>query len=92
MKHLIKCPISIEDYNKHLGGVDHFDQYYSTCNTLWESRRWWIKILYYLLDAIVVDSYVLYKVTSDFHDPKASQFTHWQLRPALANQLIENII
>lgn len=87
-KHLVKCPISIVDYNKYMGGVDHFDQFHSFYNISWKSRRWWVKIFYYLLDASVVNSYILYKVTNDLHDPKASKFTHLQFRSALANQLI----
>lgn len=87
-KHLIKCPNSIVDYNKYMGGVDHFDQFHSFYNISWKSRRWWMKIFYYLLDASIVNSYILYKVTSDLHDPKSSKLTHLQFRSALANQLI----
>lgn len=39
-------------------GVDHFDQYHSAYNTSWKSRRWWIKILYYLLDAAIVNVFI----------------------------------
>lgn len=76
-KHLIKCPISIVDYNKYMGGVDHFDQFHSFYNISWKSRRWWMKIFYYFLDASIVNSYILYKVTSDLHDPKSSKLTHY---------------
>lgn len=29
----------------------------------WKSRRWWMKMFYYLLDASIVNSYILYKTS-----------------------------
>lgn len=67
---ILKAPISIVDYNKYMGGVDHFDQYHSYYNVAWKSRRWRFKIFYYLLDASKVNLFVLYKKTSSIHEPK----------------------
>lgn len=75
MKYLITIVV---DYNKHKGGFDHFNQIVLLIALYFmKSRRWWIKICYYLLDATVVKSYVLYKV-HDLHDPKAFKFTDLQ--------------
>lgn len=51
------------DYNRYMGGVDLFDEYNSNYSIAWRSRRWWMKIFYYLVDASIVNSYVLYKET-----------------------------
>ncbi|CAI6348589.1 unnamed protein product [Macrosiphum euphorbiae] len=88
VKQVVKAPAAIVDYNKYMGGVDHFDQFHSYYNVAWKSRRWWLKIFYYLLDASIVNSFVLYQTTSNLHDPKSSKYTHLNFRSTLANQLI----
>ncbi|XP_015375252.1 PREDICTED: piggyBac transposable element-derived protein 4-like, partial [Diuraphis noxia] len=55
VKQVVKAPAAIVDYNKYMGGVDHFDQFHSYYNVAWKSRRWWLKIFYYLLDACIVN-------------------------------------
>lgn len=51
-KHLIKCPISIVDYNKYMGGVDHFDRSFDVI----------INITYfktiYSIPSIIMDYYI----------------------------------
>lgn len=56
----IQCPKAIADYNKYMGGVDHFDQLLSTYSISQKSKRWWVKIFYYLLDTAFVNSFILY--------------------------------
>ncbi|KAF2888552.1 hypothetical protein ILUMI_17621 [Ignelater luminosus] len=57
----IACPKSVDDYNRNMGGVDRRDQLQPCYSIAWKSRRWWLKLLYYLVDANIVDSYNLYK-------------------------------
>lgn len=64
VKKSIVCPKIISDYNKYMGGVDRFDQLMSSYAVAWKSRRWWMKIFYYLLDAAIVNSYIIYKDTN----------------------------
>ncbi|CAH1974500.1 unnamed protein product [Acanthoscelides obtectus] len=84
----VTCPKAIADYNIHMGGVDLFDQYHENYSTSWKSRRWWIKFFYYLLDASIVNSYVLYKKTLKSKNPSAKPLTALQFRSELANELI----
>lgn len=35
----VQCPLSIAEYNKYMGGVDHFDQLLERYNIAWKSRR-----------------------------------------------------
>lgn len=86
----VNCPKSIDDYNQHMGGVDLFDQLHSCYNVAWKSRRWWLKLFYYFVDATIVNSYILYK--SDFaqRHPHNKPKSHLIFRSILANQLIGN--
>ncbi|CAG9840763.1 unnamed protein product [Diabrotica balteata] len=51
----------IYDYNKNMGGVDHFDQYMSTYIS-WKYRRWWMKLYYYLISTSIVNADISYKM------------------------------
>lgn len=57
----ISCPVMASDYNKHMGYVDKADHLLSTYNIDRKSKKWWHRILFYFLDAIVVNAYILYK-------------------------------
>lgn len=48
----------ILDYNAYMGGVDKLYQLFSIYNISWKSRRWWFKIFYYMVDCIIVNSYI----------------------------------
>lgn len=86
----IECPNSISEYNKHMGGVDQFDQMMSSYSISWKSRRWWLKIFYYLIDSAVVNSYVLYKTTLNLSQNKTKPMSHLSFRSILADELIGN--
>lgn len=85
----VVCPSAIRDYNLHMGGVDMFDQLHSSYNISWKSRRWWMKIFYYLIDAAVVNSYIAYKTAHKTANNNSSKcMTHLQFRSALVDELI----
>lgn len=79
----MSCPSSIADYNKYMGGVDKFDQYMAAYSISQKSRRWWVKIFYYLLDTSIVNSYLLYKKSCNSH--KTKYISHLDFRSKLAN-------
>lgn len=81
----IACPQSIANYNKNMGGVDLFDQLHSNYSIAWKSRRWWLKLLFYFIDASIVNAYILYKIHVQ---PNRTPKTHLIFRSILANQLI----
>ncbi|KAI4454281.1 piggybac transposable element-derived protein 4 [Holotrichia oblita] len=86
----VHCPKAIEDYNKYMGGVDKFDQNMESYSISQKSRRWWLKIFYFLLDASIVNSYILYKTTLKLSSKKQKPMTHLMFRKTLANELISD--
>lgn len=71
-----------------MGGVDHFDQFLSTYSISWKSRRWWVKIFYYLVDSAIVNSYILYKQSCA--KQKEKPMSHLKFRSSLADEMIAN--
>lgn len=74
----VQCPNSIADYNSFTEGVDLFDQLLSSYCNSWKSRCWWMKILYFLADASIVNSYILYEITACMKNRKP--MSHLQFR------------
>lgn len=85
------CPKSVAEYNRFMGGVDHFDQLISTYSISWKSRRWWMRIFYYCLEACIVNSYIIYKTTlKQVSNSNRKPMSHLQYRSVLASELIGN--
>lgn len=82
----VKCPQAVADYNSFMGGVDHFDHYQSVYSIIQKSRRWWLKIFYFLLDSVIVNSYIIYKYVTKRNRGKA--MTQLIFRKKLAEELI----
>jgi len=59
----VSIPISIMDYNTHMGGVDTFDQVASYYVPDIKSRRWYMRVFYHLLEIAFNNSYILYRQT-----------------------------
>lgn len=88
----VACPKPIVDYNLFMGGVDRFDQRMAAYSIVWKSRRWWMKLFYYFVDAGIVNTYIFYKETLKYSNPRKKPLTHLQFRSKLADQLIGNFI
>lgn len=89
VKENVRCPQSIVDYNKFMGGVDRFDQRMSAYPIGWKSRRWWMKLFFYFVDAGIVNSY-FYEETSKKTRRRSKPISHLQFRSKLADKLIGN--
>ena len=60
----IRRPKIVEEYNRHMGGVDLADQRRLHSNsTLMGQHRWWLKLFFYLLDVGTANALVLYNST-----------------------------
>ena len=59
----ISCPNTVKLYNAHMGGVDLFDSRRKTYSCSRKSKKWWLRLFYFLLDTAVTNSYVIYKET-----------------------------
>lgn len=72
--------------------VDRFDRCVAAYNVSWKSRRWWLKLWYYFLDASIVNSYLLYRKTLKLSNPRRKPLGHLQFRSKLADQLIGQFV
>lgn len=54
------CPLGVLEYTKSMGGVDRFDQKRGTYPVARRSRRWWMRLFYFLIDAAITNAYILY--------------------------------
>jgi hypothetical protein len=63
----VSCPESVQRYNSYMGGVDMFDARRKTYSCSRKSRKWWLRLFYFLLDAAVTNAYILYKESN--HTP-----------------------
>ncbi|XP_063227539.1 piggyBac transposable element-derived protein 4-like [Bacillus rossius redtenbacheri] len=62
---LVKCPKAVRDYTMYMRGVDRFDQIRATYTVSRRSRKWWHRIFYFLVDAALVNSFILYTLSGD---------------------------
>ncbi|XP_047098638.1 piggyBac transposable element-derived protein 4-like [Schistocerca piceifrons] len=58
---MVTCPTAVATYNTIMGGVDHFYQLRERYAIGRRSRKWWHRILYFLLDMAVVNAFIMYK-------------------------------
>ena len=61
-KHIqITCPSVIKQYNNSMGGVDLADMLIALYRTEIKCKRWYLKILFHLIDISKVNGWLLYK-------------------------------
>lgn len=66
----VKCPFVIQEYNRHMGGVDLLDSLMGRYKITMKSRKWYIRLFYHLLDLTLVNSWLAYKRV---HQQKGTQ-------------------
>ena len=54
-------PVAVDEYNKHMGGVDLSDQRLKTYKHPHRSRKWYMRIFTAILSMCVVNAHVIYK-------------------------------
>ncbi len=69
-------------FNQYMNGVDVSDQLQSSYNTYVKSRKWWLRLFFFLLDIAIVNAYVIAKIL----DPT---LTHLNFREKLVAGLVE---
>ena len=79
----IPCPESVQLYNANMGGVDLFDSRRKTYSCNRKSKKWWLRLIYFLLDTAVVNSYIHYKET-----PRTKPLTLKEFVVALAENMM----
>ena len=81
-------PEVVQVYNDHMLGVDKMDQLASYYAFLRKSVKWWRKVLFWLLEVSVVNSYIVYK--SRLQHLGQPQLTHLQYRRSLILSLVSH--
>ena len=74
-------PKVVDDYNRSMNGVDKADQYTVYYSFIRKSRKWWRKLFFWLFEVTIVNSYILYRITT----PNPS--THLHFRQSLVDAL-----
>lgn len=79
----VKCPLPILQYTARMGGVDRFDQQRGWYSVSRRSRKWWMRLFFFLIDAALVNSYILYSSVAAGNAVSTLQF-----RSTLFRQLV----
>lgn len=79
------CPLAIKKYTEYMGGVDLFDHYRASYPLGKKSRKNWHRIFWFLLEASVINSYIIYM---QGHSTRRN--THKEYRLRLGRGLIDN--
>ena len=56
-------PVVVDSYNHHMNGVDLADQHAVYYSFIRKTVKWWRKVVFWLVETAVVNSYILYKET-----------------------------
>ena len=75
-------PISVVDYNQHMGTIDKIDMLISPMSCIQKSVKWYKKVFFHLINYAVLNSYSMYKINTGAH----TTFATFQLE--LTRQLI----
>lgn len=82
-KMAIECPLAVKEYTKRMGGVDRFDQVKSTYSVGRRSKKWWLRIFYFLLDTSITNAYLLY-----CQNENVTKLSNLEFRVSIARGLI----
>lgn len=55
----IECPMLINEYKKHIGGVDLLDSHIGRYKIRFCYRKWYMRLFYHMIDVTVVNSWLL---------------------------------
>ena len=81
-------PLVVEEYNRHMGGVDTGDQLQSYYGFSHRTVKWWRRLFFHLIDLAIVNAYILYLMS-----PRSGKrLTHAQVRIELAKQLLMDTV
>uniref|UniRef100_A0A1B0BPX3 PiggyBac transposable element-derived protein domain-containing protein n=1 Tax=Glossina palpalis gambiensis TaxID=67801 RepID=A0A1B0BPX3_9MUSC len=81
----ITCPFIVQEYNKHMGGVDLMDSFLGRNHIKMRSKKWYLRIFFHLFDLAIINSWIVYKKNAQERgEPKKSLLTMGQFRNELA--------
>ena len=77
------CPMSVAQYNKYMGGVDHNDQLRGYYHVRLKCRKYYKYIFWFLFDVVITNSFILCRSHTDKRVDSIKDF-----RASLAKELI----
>lgn len=84
----ISCPKIVQEYNKHMGGVDLMDSFLGRFHIAVRSKKWYLRIFFHLLDLTVINAWIIYKKNAMMRNmPKKNILSMGQFRNELAQVL-----
>uniref|UniRef100_G3U0L7 PiggyBac transposable element-derived protein domain-containing protein n=1 Tax=Loxodonta africana TaxID=9785 RepID=G3U0L7_LOXAF len=78
---VITCPRAVAEYDAIMGGVDRFEKRRERYAIGRRSAKWWHRLLYFLVDLAIVNSFIMWDCT---HGGRCDQLS---FRTALVRQL-----
>jgi hypothetical protein len=84
----IPCPAIVNQYNKHMGGVDLSDMLMALYRVRVRTKKWYHHIFYYLLNLSVVNGWLLYRRDFSQHKPGGKQLNLLQFHCSIAESLL----
>ena len=78
-------PLAVDQYNKYKLGVDRLDQRMAYYQFVRKSVRWWRKFFFWMVEVVVVNSYIMYTQ----HTDTQRKLTHKEFRRELVMALCE---
>ena len=75
----IMKPLVVDQYNHYMLGVDRLDQRMSYYKFVRKSFRWWQKVFFWMVEVVVVNSYIVYNA----HTDSRRKLTHKEFRREL---------
>jgi hypothetical protein len=88
---MVPYPLTVAEFNKNMGGVDHFDQHRSVHSISWKSRRWWLKFLLLLFRCSDSKQCNLYQNCWKNSNQTFKHLSHIRFRSVLEDEPIGNI-
>ena len=61
MKETVKCPNLVQEYNRHMGGVDLLDSLLGYYRNKTKSKKWYHQIFFHLTDMVIVNAWILWR-------------------------------
>ena len=68
---ILPCPTTVKNYNQFMGGVDVADAKRKAYSCSRCSRKWWLRLFYFVIDVCVVNAHILHNETK--HVAKLNQ-------------------
>lgn len=89
-RHAKDIPTAILTYNKFMGGVDLFDQHRAYYTVGRQSRKWWRYLFWFLLEAVLINSFIIFRASNSPLPKKGKQLDSLFFRLAVYDGLVKN--